>query len=540
MPRRTNGTSGTNGTNEASEVAREATRDAPAPEVAHPEPEPEPETFECSGCGADVPVDECCENCARCENCGNATPREDTWTVRTGRTRYGRAIEECWCEYCRDNSSETCYVCDTLLGDDALAAAIRPHDADRVYCAECAVDNLSHCGDCDEWYAYNCNCSNDDSGDDDDDEEDNGCNCQTCRDARAWQRASVAQGDNRERIARNVQSRARSWRGFSFESVPSDDMYRRNLDGVLHDYSYKPHPVFMAAPNRVERNGISRIIPDASDTLGIELEVGTNRSGDGREALVRMVAQECKRLGIAAYIKSDGSLYGCNGFEIVTHPYTRAALARDRVKFCKLLVAMSRARMDSHNNGKCGLHVHIGRTAFRAASHEYRFVRLFVENETFWQSISRRTDESWNEWCKLPGSKKHALKWATGEIEFRGGSSATEPWAENSHYHGLNLTNEKTIEVRVFRGTLRPESFFGAIETICAAADYTRGCGFDATTVDAFLDYIETNAFLYPAAASYLRRFVPNRFRSLPVASREIVSTPVEAQLPTIDNGCAV
>ena len=45
--------------------------------------------------------------------------------------------------------------------------------------------------------------------------------------------------------------------------------------------------------------------------------------------------------------------------------------------------------------------------------------------------------------------------------------------ASQSRYAGVNLCNEDTVEVRVFRGTLRPARVRGYVELCAAVFDHT-------------------------------------------------------------------
>ena len=102
------------------------------------------------------------------------------------------------------------------------------------------------------------------------------------------------------------------------ESFPTDDLieYEGRLlcrccyeeqtctDHTIHDYYYKPSPIFFGEGLRY---------------FGVELEVDAGGESDDNAAQIIDIANACDE---HIYCKHDGSLD--DGFEIVTHPMTLA------------------------------------------------------------------------------------------------------------------------------------------------------------------------------------------------------------------------
>jgi hypothetical protein len=101
----------------------------------------------------------------------------------------------------------------------------------------------------------------------------------------------------------------------------------------------------------------------------------------------------------------------------------------------------------SHEGGKCGFHVHVGRD-YLTQGQIYRTQAFLndVRNEALIRAIARRYS---NGYCHY---KAHLAKF-----------TATNKH-ENDRYEALNTTNVETVEFRIFRGSLRYESIMAALE----------------------------------------------------------------------------
>lgn len=210
-------------------------------------------------------------------------------------------------------------------------------------------------------------------------------------------------------------------------------------ENSLYCYSYKPRPTFFG---------------DAPYYMGIELEVECGRGvrnpniSDGVEIVYEHLGR--KRV----YLKSDGSL--TNGFEIVTHPHSLDEYHKLDWSFLNALVEFN---FRSWNTDTCGLHVHISRTAFTNKSHMLRFVKFIYDNKKQVQLLSGRSSD----WARF-NDKGRLVHKLNDDGYFVG----------DGHYSAVNTENSATLEVRVFRGSLRAERVLSAIEFVHCATEYTR------------------------------------------------------------------
>ena len=112
--------------------------------------------------------------------------------------------------------------------------------------------------------------------------------------------------------------------------------------------------------------------------------------------------------------------------------------------------------------------IHVNRTAFgdNIADQEAVIARILYFFEKHWEELlkfSRRTHRQMEQWANRYGYKDTPMEILDhAKKGFRG-----------FRYTAVNLTNANTIEFRLFRGTLRYNSFIAAlqlIDRICAVA----------------------------------------------------------------------
>ena len=317
---------------------------------------------------------------------------------------------------------EPCGVCHALHPLEDLQCF-----DDTLICPECLDNNVVLCTRCGEriW-------REDDQGD-----EVSGHLCQTCYD-RYYNTCDEC---------RTV--------------IPEQDAYYEDDDRVLchdchclrrsrysiNDYSYKPDPIFYG-----------------SDTLymGVEIELDEGGESDNQaRKLLEIANAESERI----YCKHDGSLN--DGFEVVSHPMTLDYHMKS-MPWQAVLEKAKQLDYRSHQAKTCGLHVHVNRTAFgdNIAEQEDVIARILYFFEKHWEELlkfSRRTHRQMEQWANRYGYKDSPMEILdTAKKGFRG-----------FRYTAVNLTNSATIEFRLFRGTLRYNSFIAAlqiIDRICAMA----------------------------------------------------------------------
>ena len=239
----------------------------------------------------------------------------------------------------------------------------------------------------------------------------------------------------------------------------------------IHDYSYKPAPLFkpeLPKGLRYARSGQyaetgtpyimngrvrSTVAKSSLAYFGIELETESGLNLTNASVL----AQSLSHSEDDYYLKCDASLR--NGFELVSHPRTlenwREFVASS---FTDTLTALSRAGVRAWNNPSCGLHVHISRVAFDNQAHVARFLYLFESHPKEAKQFAQRETH----YARFQGTNTNA----TIALKVKGGYG--------EHSDAVNITNSDTIEVRIFRPSLKGGRILAAIELCHAALEFTR------------------------------------------------------------------
>lgn len=251
---------------------------------------------------------------------------------------------------------------------------------------------------------------------------------------------------------------------------------------IINRYDYKPRPTFFK-------------VSDKDDVyLGIELEVERGNSDVRHERMAEMIEQDF------LYFKNDGSLH--NGFEIVTHPMTISYIKQNKNVWADILNELRSNKYRSYDTSTCGMHIHISKNAF-TTWHLYRFMKFFVDNSDFVTKISQRKIENLDRWAALTDDPSESNKEFTDDVLMY---KAKKKRGNDKRYLAVNLRNEKSVEIRIFRGTLNDSSFFKNIEFVQALYDYTKSISESDMSLQSFFTFIRDNNE-YP----YLRKFIADK-----------------------------
>lgn len=200
-----------------------------------------------------------------------------------------------------------------------------------------------------------------------------------------------------------------------------------------HNYNYIP----------------SKIEDEPSDTTlyGSELEITKGSLWEEDEELLKI------RDTYPNIICNDGSICG-NGFEIISMPMSLRKWKSQELKIKHLFDYLISKGYTSHDNGSCGLHIHATRPSDEVID-RIIFIMEFYKEEL--KKFARRGGNSYNCWYS---------EYNTSNIEkLKCLSEVKDVWNSN-RYMVLNTRNEKTIEFRLFRGTLNFETYFATLELV--------------------------------------------------------------------------
>lgn len=237
--------------------------------------------------------------------------------------------------------------------------------------------------------------------------------------------------------------------------------------------------------------------------LGLELEVEV--PNDSRyDVADRLLDGIGKFRGFPyALCEEDGSLD--DGFEMVT-AYTGLDVHREQLLFFRDK-GLKGAR--SHETSTCGLHVHICK-ADMSTLHGAKMI-LFINdeaNQKLIRSIARR-DSTYG----AVKNKKDDKDWIAHALE-----ADTKKYQlmhlNSDRYEALNFKNEKTVEFRLFKGTLKYETIMACLEFTYATWFFCRESSTKNLTIDSFLKFICANE--NRKDTKFLRSYLRSKGFSLP------------------------
>lgn len=226
--------------------------------------------------------------------------------------------------------------------------------------------------------------------------------------------------------------------------VCADCYHRAQNSQAIHNYNYKPAPIFYGTGDRY---------------FGVELEIDRGgEDSDAARALLSIANAEEELL----YCKHDGSLE--SGMELVTHPLT-FQYHLGSMPWKELLQEAVSLGYCSHKGGTCGLHVHINRSAFGETEYEQEpaIARILYFVEKHWDELlkfSRRTPRQLERWASRYGYKDRPKDILDHAKKGYGG-----------RYSSVNLENRATIEFRIFRGTLKLNTLIATLQLVNRICD---------------------------------------------------------------------
>jgi hypothetical protein len=229
--------------------------------------------------------------------------------------------------------------------------------------------------------------------------------------------------------------------------------------------------------------------------LGIELET---ECGSGTFAEFLSDANEIMGDPEFVYGKRDGSLDE-TGVELVTMPSTLDAFRR-RFPW-QALARWNENGARSFYRGSCGFHIHASRSFF-TPTHLWRFAAFQMRNKSLCEAIAQRSNSHWAKWRSLSDFGSYDEAPLSDIVKGKG--------ENGERYVAINFQNAATVELRYFRGNLRPEAILARVEFVDAIAHYTQPLSAadvmrGALSVAPFAEWVDTNRNRYSALANWLR-----------------------------------
>lgn len=261
----------------------------------------------------------------------------------------------------------------------------------------------------------------------------------------------------------------------------------------VQSYYYKPQPIFHRAEGE----------PTDGLVLGVELEMDR---GDGDTAAARII-QEFG--GDWLYFKHDGSLD--DGVELVTHPISPSVMMSDEVRsmWGRISEIALEEGLRSHDTRTCGLHVHVNRDYFGKPGkrQEMAELKLSTVADRFFEPLtifSRRRSEQLSRWAKRPMLPKTDDGWQQR-------AKCCRSLSCSDRYRAVNVTNEATIEFRLFRGTLRPETLFATFQFVSGLCSVAKAATVGKIDKMSWYDLCDAVIDACPTETAELERYLIER-----------------------------
>jgi hypothetical protein len=167
------------------------------------------------------------------------------------------------------------------------------------------------------------------------------------------------------------------------------------------------------------------------------------------------------------YCKRDSSLPH-QGIEIVSHPFTMDWFELRRNSFIELLEGLERLNYCSHNDSTCGYHIHISKAPYGndIETAETLMGQMIYQDWYNFAKFSRRNNFHYcvppdlSEEIKEPPCQYQRRKIRAKMTEIRN--------------RPVNVRPDNTIEIRLWRGTLLPQTFFATLQLTSNLAEWMR------------------------------------------------------------------
>ena len=318
---------------------------------------------------------------------------------------------------------KTCECCNKKINASQIHIL-----ADKIFCSECYENETFECDCCHKRFFLKERCTDGDT--------------QICR---------RCCNDSYNRCTNCnclVHSRNTLWDDdypYCEDCFPDDEYDEDTQFRYISYHDYKPTPIFHKC------NGEENI-----RYYGVELEIDDGGQDDDNAKKILYTANKSYDEDYL-YIKSDGSLN--HGMELVSHPcsmnfHRKEFLWNDIIQIAKKL------HYTSHNAQTCGLHVHIGRAELGETCEKQEEVigRIMFFFESHWNEMvkfSRRTEYQLSRWASRYGYKDKP-KEILDDIKEKG----------KVKYRCVNIVPENTVEIRIFRGTLKFNTFMATLEMV--------------------------------------------------------------------------
>ena len=217
-------------------------------------------------------------------------------------------------------------------------------------------------------------------------------------------------------------------------------------DDIINEYDYEPYIEFYG---------------DSDDLhFGVELEI--DGGGEEHDNAGMILAPMWNSM----YAMHDGSVN--DGFEIATMPMTLNFFEDMKQNISDMFGIARLLDYRSHNTTTCGLHIHFDRSFFgrdyRTQNTKASYLALIMERN--WEKFvkfSRRNYSRLDNWAKKMDLVNDIY---ADDTDDDAQNKFNNKYGNGDKYIALNTSHNNTYELRIFRGTLKVETFYATLQFV--------------------------------------------------------------------------
>lgn len=286
-------------------------------------------------------------------------------------------------------------------------------------------------------------------------------------------------------------------------------------DRLIHGYHHRPNLHYYGGG--VQPNGSHTNEP----FMGWELETCINNTSACEDPW--HTGYSCDRGAYHVYNSSefgenlmhceqDGSI---SAFEIVSHPGT-FRFWKENPDIIQNVCQLRHHGYTSHNGNRAGHHIHISSNSIE--EEQFFKMQLMMYNpawKDFWYGISQRTENHANSYARMDmgideiKARTKAVRGlcSSGDKQYLLNSNSNNHSRHRSFSRTMALIGAgRSIEFRLFRGTLLPERFFKNLEVVQSMWMFTKEHSFGkCMDLRWWIDYISSNTGEYGNLDTYIR-----------------------------------
>lgn len=246
--------------------------------------------------------------------------------------------------------------------------------------------------------------------------------------------------------------------------------------------------------------------------LGFELEVRCKVLKSHAAGVVNAA------LANRGIIKEDSSV-GRSGFEIVSLPGTiKYHQTQWGPEFFKHLYATCKGWSEDG----CGIHVHINKAALSPLV--MGKMAYFVNAPPNKEFIAKVAGRGATEYCYIREKKLTAVRQKVWTRRTIGGQGVSYQAADsNTHREAVNMSNQDTVEIRIFRSNVSQIGFLKNIEFVDALVNFSRVASTRQLSREDFMAYMDGHRGIYPNFTQWAVRENLWTTRHKPKADAEIL-----------------